>query len=287
MKHFVLDIEKYLDHQVNAVCTPYGEQGSVDTIMGPDRFNEALGTPLRLVHHQRHVPPPERSKIKKDYFTLDFEDFLEFATSDLTPSLSIDLLPDQCCYYYQALPGTFDKPLVTNKYGSFSVIGVCLSRFENGIWIIAQLKKETESSRKLSKITDLVGDMNGFWQEFICLHLVDYQLGSNSPEWEWFEEKKISWDKNNMGSSKLGQSKGLVEFTRSNVVPPMWTNLRKHNEYGVGSSGDMWMSVYWELLTTDFGDMGPRDDKILSEYLFSAYTDVLAFKAHFETTVMV
>lgn len=285
MKHFLLDIEKRLDHQVNAVCTPCGVEGSVDTIMGPDRFNEALGTPLRVVHHQRHIPPPERSRIKKDYFTLDFEDFLEFATSDLTPSLSIDLLPDPCCYYYQALPGTFDKPLVTNKYSSFSVIGVCLSRFENGIWIIAHLKKETESSRKLSKITDLVGDMNGFWQEFICLHLVDYQLGSNSSEWEWFEEKKISWDKNNMGSSKLGQSKGLVEFTRSNVLPPMWTNLGKHNEYGVGSSGDMWTSMYWELLTSDFGDIGPRDEKILSDYLMSAYTDVLAFKAHFETSM--
>jgi hypothetical protein len=118
---------------------------------------------------------------------LDFADFLEYATSNLPGAFTIKQIPSNHCYYYQALPGSYDSPHFDNKHGNFSIMAACLSRQSNHLWITVQFKTESQDLLgKTQKLVDLVGN-HDFFHEFLLLHLVDVDKAEFQTE---FDEEK-------------------------------------------------------------------------------------------------
>ena len=184
-------------------------------MFGPDRFRESVGIPLVMSHHHES---PKSSEYTRQYFMLDFEDFLEYATSNLPNAFSIENVSSKHCQYYQAFPGSFDKPHFENKYGRFSVMGACLSRQDKHLWINVQFRIESgeSPSSKDSPLVDLTGKHN-FFHHFLSLHLIELD--------------KTEWDRERVEATESGEfiyephlnqswTEGLLEFSKARITSP-------------------------------------------------------------------
>gem|GEM_PF-4549984 len=267
-REFVLEIEKYLDHLVNNTCDVENEYHLGDYSF-PDQFREAIGD-LVIFFHGQKKPEQFVDKAKaehlKEYFMLDFEDFLEYATSNLATTFSIDSVPHGHCYYYQALPGSFDKPLFANKYGKFSIMGACLSRWENHLWIIVQFKAETRDSlKKATRIVDLVTGNNNFLNYFVTLHLMDYRreaFSSDKAFAVWSNRFPIEliprWIES---AQEKTQGYSLVEASRSCLAPPFETDYEDYgNKWAYKVAGTVW-TEFCQCLA----GLKPKDDWTIDE----------------------
>ena len=247
---FVLEIEKYLDHVVNNECYPYDESWDHYSF-GPAPFNTAVGIPIVWSHHRKLSTGLDAANFKRDYFMLDFEDFLEYATSSLASSFEVDSVPFNHCCYYQALPGSFDKPLFANRYGKFSVMGACLCRFESNLWIITHFKAETaESLKKATRMVDLVGGTNNFLNYFVTLYLIDDRreaFSSDEAFAKWCNQypdgRSPEWNELTQEQPVEGS---LIEFTRNVLAPPFETDYEQYNrsEWGIKHTGLLYTEWY-------------------------------------------
>ena len=233
MSKHVLDIEKYLDHQVNNCC----ETKMPHESLGPPIFNDALGVPLVVAHKKglSSYSRAFRSEYISEYHMVDFEDFLDYATSNMVERFEIPHFPDKHICYYQALPGTWENPLFDNDYGKFSIMGVCLSRGENNLWINMQFKVMTQSTERDGiEAIDLVGSNNGFVHEFVHMRLMDYRK-------DYFSKETLARMKN-YREDWFSEDGTPVEFTKYHVIPPFRSNFDyyNNNDYRITYSGEMW-----------------------------------------------
>jgi len=237
MQKHVLDIEKYLTHQVTTLCGTDYSTWDYD-FQGPPKWDESIGIPL-LIKHGKNWPPHLRAKRKKffsEYHMLDFNDFLDYATSNIVGKFEIPNFPDWHIYYYQAFPGTYDEPQFSSKYSAFSIIGTCISRIENSLWINMQFKVFTYlTQREGIEAVDLVGDYNGFFHEFVNLHLVDFRK-------EVFPKNMLNHFESK-GNDIFSEKNDPVEFTKAHIIPPFKTNVDYYNDddYRIRYSGQMWL----------------------------------------------
>ena len=113
---------------------------------------------------------PER--FARQYFMLDFFDFLEYATSNPPNLFSINQISSPQNYYYQGFPDSHDKSHFENRYGNFSIEAACLSRSGSHLWITVHFKTQakTEVSTDASTVDLLRGSQ--FFDEFLSLHLM-------------------------------------------------------------------------------------------------------------------
>ena len=233
MDKFALDIERYLSHQVNECC----DTKMSHELIGPPMFNDALGIPLLLAHKKglSAYSRDFRSEYTSNYHMVDFEDFLDYATSNLAGKFEIPDFPDKHIYYYQGFPGSWNNPHFENKYSSFSIMGVCLSRSENNLWINMQFKVMTESTKQDHvEAIDLTGSNNGFFHEFVHMRLMDYRK-------QYFPKDVLNriTDINKVNFTEDGSP---VEFTKYHVIPPFRSNSDYYNndDYRITYSGEMW-----------------------------------------------
>lgn len=76
----------------------------------------------------------------RSYHMLDFNDFAEFATSDLCGKPDLSGFDNNHIYFYNALPGTFDEGIFESGFGyDFSIVGVAIARKDTEYSIIILL----------------------------------------------------------------------------------------------------------------------------------------------------
>jgi 5-methylcytosine-specific restriction endonuclease McrA len=288
-REFVLEIEKYLSHLVNNVCHPY--DGSWNSaLLGPQPYNEAVGIPVVLSLHGK-IPKSQAASYKEEFFMLDFDDFLEYATSNLPASFSIDSVPPNHSYYYQALPGSLDKPLFANRYGKFSIMGACLSRYKNNLWIIAHFKAETEEYlKKASKIIDLVNGSN-FFHYFVTLHLMDSRREAFSSEEEFAKwsgaigpDRIQEWTEITQNLPSVDYS---IEMTRSRITPPFETDYEGEyiTDYGLIHTGQLWTDQAEELASCELEENAPADMMESHQLWLEKKQSLKEWQDYFETAM--
>ena len=131
MPKAVLDIENYLAHQILACyhegtdITPFWEQALNPFIKDTDQ------SMLNL----------------RSYHMLDFNDFAEFATSDLNSQYDFSDFKNNHIYFYQALPGTFDEGIFESGFGyDFSIVGAAIARKDSEYSVIVQVRYLTKGN---------------------------------------------------------------------------------------------------------------------------------------------
>ena len=60
--------------------------------------------------------------VNRSYYMVDFNDFLDYATSEIVKYEGTKI-PESEVLLYDALPGTYDKPLFDGKDGEISIVG--------------------------------------------------------------------------------------------------------------------------------------------------------------------
>jgi 5-methylcytosine-specific restriction endonuclease McrA len=264
---FVLEIEKYLDDVVNNACDIENVYHLGD-YQFPNEFREAVGEPFVLLQRKKlpeYLGTLKPNAFEKEFFMLDFGDFLEYSTSNLATDFSIDSFSHNHCYYYQALPGSYEKPLFANRYGKFSIMGACLSRHQNHLWIIVQFKAETEDSlEKKTRMVDLVTGKNNFLNYFVTLHLMDWRRESFSTDKafeEWSGKFPVEYIPKWIESTQKEMSGyDLVEVTRNCLSPPFETDYDEYfNVWGIKHTGEIWTQFHELLAGIDPANV-PKDN---------------------------
>lgn len=262
MAEYILDIERYLANQVEAVCIPFSKY---DVHQGLYPFNEALG-PLLRTKYSNEIPNSLKNKIIKgtEYFMLDFNDFLEYATSGLTKKFKISKFPDGYIHYYQSIPGTSDFPLFESNYSKFSIMGVCISRGANSLCINMQFR--VFISEENPNIIDLVGKNNGIIYEFVNLHLCDHNIEDLPIKYQMRLRRLKLEDIKNGLIIDSEDSDNIVEYTRSHIVPPVQfkTNnaiFQYYNspDYRIMYSGQAWEEQAESMSEASFKPEAPVD----------------------------
>lgn len=253
---YFLDIEAYLAHQVNTLCET--KMPALD-ILRPPVFNESIGIPLLIVH-KKNLPAhlqKERQQYHSEYYMVDFRDFLEYATSALPNKFEIPDFPDRTIHYYQAFPHSSNEPLITGKYSSFSVMGACIGRHDNSLWINMQFRVFFDSMREDEfEAHDLVGGNSGCIHEFVNLHLVDYRERAMSREF-----LRLAQEKGVIASARNDSTP--VEFTKSYIIPPFDSTIDFYNstEYRITYSGQLWTDRAENMALTQWNAGAPEELK--------------------------
>jgi hypothetical protein len=258
-REYLFDIQKYLDHFVNKCCDPYirWTLGGIETLPPPHAL---VGVNILLSHHRKTPPDKGLRAYKQEYFMLDFQDFLEYATSNLATSFQINSIPFNHCFYYQALPGSFDKPLFENKFGKFSVMAACLSRHENYLRIIVQFKVETaEYLKKVVRMKDLVTGNNNFPNFFVSLDLLSKRREAFSSE-DAYEELcnrfpggVQEFEKSDSGTP---MDESLYEYSKYKLYPPFETDYEEYTDFWYWEFG----GAFWRGFSQYLAENPPEDD---------------------------
>lgn len=163
MSSHVLQLERTVAHLHNAALRAVREhhaklpKGNLSEIEDAGkrwraRFSELMlrqwvriETPLTDGEDYRNLVQRSWATRPRDYFTLDFGDFLEYATSPLARDVDLAQFAPGSLSFYEALPGTYEAPLFESEDDlSFSIVGVAISQFEEElvIYLVARYFEE-------------------------------------------------------------------------------------------------------------------------------------------------
>ena len=215
MEKSVLDIENYLAHQI--MCCYRKEKFSVPF------FEHILNPYVNNISHRM---------IKlRSYHMLDFNDFIEYATSDLVDKPDYSYFDNNHIYFYQALHGTYDQGIFESAHGyDFSIVGVAIAKKDNEYTVFAQIRYITEY---INLHLDVL-ENNEYKKYFNIAHRFPYEFFTLS----FIEESNI---------------KELAEKLRCIITPPIM--IGKDAEYGlrIKISDDSLLEYYKE----EFGEDSP------------------------------
>jgi len=125
---FVLNIEKNLTHVIKSHFTnPYAKN-----IKKSNAF-------MKGVLKNYMLPRKDSMGFNRSYYMVDFNDFLDYATSELVKNDYWEI-PEQNIFFYDALPGSFEEPFFDSEMEQFSIVGCALGRRKQSMTICVQVK---------------------------------------------------------------------------------------------------------------------------------------------------
>lgn len=175
---FVLNIEKHLAHIAQThFPNPYAKN-----MKGTRAF-------MRAALRNYFRPGKDVISVNRSYHVVDFEDFLDYSTSEIVET-DYSQIPDQNILFYDALPGSFDEELIESDRGPISIIGCALGRYKQSITICIKVMLrgkeffpemiEHESSKQMFSQEDA-------FHYYLCL----LTLKQENKENEWYEYSRI------------------------------------------------------------------------------------------------
>ena len=128
----ILEIQKTLIQSVANIAF-VGDKSGDETLFIEPFMNNAF-----FLFHQGLSD----SRLKTDFTIIDFNDFLDFATTSLPIEPKFDDFPSGRIYYYDAFPGSIDSTLLSSQRGDFCPIGAAIFRLGNGIQVLLHVRND-------------------------------------------------------------------------------------------------------------------------------------------------
>jgi 5-methylcytosine-specific restriction endonuclease McrA len=225
IQQYILDIEKYLAHQVRFV------------------FHDNQGGKIQTPFSKTLEPFIDKTSLKliknRSYHILDFNDFLDYSTSDLPKEIDIQKFHNFHIYCYGTYNESYESPgVISSEDNKFSIMGALLSRKNNELGIMMQIRvfDQFYLSDKAPDIVksrfseQLLNPNHNFPYIFIYLTI-----------------KKTN--------------EGLVEMLRSEMIPPI---ILGGEDYSIHCMGIMDYNVNLPLHTT-YPQLLEQDREVLYE----------------------
>jgi hypothetical protein len=226
MSEYALNVEKYLAHQVWFV------------------FKLHDGRNVTTAYSKALEPFITRANctlcLRRSHYMLDFNDFFDYATSDLAHTeVNVDEFQDKEIYLYDALPNSFCEPtILSTEDKKFSIVGAAIARNGPEIGIMAQVRTYDEyalsedygSIRESGFSKGLLEESHNFPFTFVLLTL--RQMDNE-----------------------------LIEVLRSEMIPPAIIGAQDYSIHSIGKD-----NYYANLpLHTAYPQLMKQDHEILFE----------------------
>lgn len=139
MDKFPLNIEGYIAHHI---AEAYGK--NCDNVLALPCWQEVLDP---FINHADCCIHKTR-----EYFLIDFNDFVEYATSSISIRSKISELQNNHVIFIDALPGTYDESIMDSEYEcGFSIVGAAIGKTNNVCNLTLQIRYLNDELYKLDE----------------------------------------------------------------------------------------------------------------------------------------
>jgi 5-methylcytosine-specific restriction endonuclease McrA len=159
----------------------------------------------------------------RDYFLIDFNDFVEYATSSVALRSKISQFPNNHVVFVDSLPGTYDKGIMDSEYGcGFSIVGAAIGKSNNVCSLTLQIRYLDDRLYQLNeafkeKKHPRLPANQFFPYEFFTLLLTEDSLGSDVEIIRYLTQPPILRPNEDYeyGGSLLTRDNELIESCRT------------------------------------------------------------------------